>query len=74
MKNGGDFILKEQEVLHCLKKKSKNKLMQKMVYYMFDNYGEFPPVNDIIHVSNALIQLFDKLKDDQGGIVSYIFC
>lgn len=73
MENDGEFILKEQEVLKCLKTKSKNKLIQKMVFYVFENYGQFPTVNEIILVSNALIRLFDKLKDDQGGIVSFIF-
>lgn len=32
----------------------------------------YPTIDNIILVSNAVIQMFDKLRDDQGGIVSKI--
>lgn len=70
--NGGDLILKEQEVLKCLKLQTKNKLIEKLVLFIFDNYSMYPATDNIILVSNAVVQMFDKLKDDQGGIVSKI--
>lgn len=70
--NDGEFILKEQEILGLLKPKTKNKLIEKLVFYIFENYTMYPKVNDIILVSNAVVHIFDKLKDDQGGIVSLI--
>lgn len=69
--NGGDFILKEQEKLLCLKTKTKNKLMEKLVGYIFDNFSMYPTVDDIILVSNAVVRIFDKLQDDRGGVVSF---
>lgn len=71
--NEGEFILKEQEKLRCLKKKTKNKLIEKLVAYIFTNYTMYPATDDIVLVSNAAVQIFDKLKDHQGGIVSVIF-
>lgn len=72
--NGGEFILKEQEKLQCVKPKTKNKLVEKLVAYIFENYSYYPTTDDIILVSNATVQIFDKLKDDQGGIVSINIC
>lgn len=70
--NGGDFILKEQEKLHCLKPKTKNKLMEKLVNYIFEQYSMYPNSDDIILVSRATVEIFDKLKDDKGGVVSLV--
>lgn len=70
--NDGEFIFKEQEILGLLKPKTKNKFIEKLVFYIFENYTMYPKVNDIILVSNAVVHIFDKLKDDQGGIVSLI--
>lgn len=67
--NEGEFILKEQEMLQCLKRKTKNKLIEMLVFYIFDHYSMYPDVENIILVCNAAVQIFDKLKDDQGGIV-----
>lgn len=44
--------------------------MEKLVQYIFDNYTMYPGTDDIILVSNAVVEIFDKLKDDQGGVVS----
>lgn len=57
-------------MLGCLKPKMKNKLIQQLVFYIFQNYSMYPKVDDIILVSNATVKFFDKLQDDQGDIVS----
>lgn len=72
MQNSGEHILKEQEVLRCIRPKTKNKLMDLLVSYIFDNYSMYPTTNEIILVANATVEIFDKLKDDQGGIVSIL--
>lgn len=68
--NGGEFLLKEQEQLKCLAKRSKTKLIELLVLYIYENYTMYPNIEDFILVCNATVNLFDKLKDEQGGIVS----
>lgn len=70
MDNDGEWILKEQETLRCLLPRTNKKLIEKLVYYTFETYSMYPTAENIIQVSNAAVEIFDKLKDDQGGIVS----
>lgn len=72
MQKSGEHILKEQEVLRCIRPKTKNKLIELLVSYIFDNYSMYPTMDEIILVANATVEIFDKLKDDQGGIVSFL--
>lgn len=66
----GDFILIEYNKLKHLKAYAKKKLIEKLVYFIFENYSKFPSVDDMVLVSKAAVQLFDCLADDKGGIVS----
>lgn len=61
--------MREQEKLGFVKTRTKKKLMEKLVFYIFDNYSMYPSTDDIILVSKAACEIFDKLKDDRGGAV-----
>lgn len=41
-----------------------------MVQYIFENYSTYPKIDDVILIANAVVEIFDKLKDEQGGVVS----
>lgn len=60
----------EQSKLGRLMNKTRKKLFEKLVWYIFDNYTMYPSTDDIILVSRAACEIFDKLKDEQGGVVS----
>lgn len=68
--NEGTFILTEQSKLGRLLNKTRKKLFEKLVMYIFDNYTMYPSTDEIILVSRAACEIFDKLKDEQGGVVS----
>lgn len=62
----------EQKKLNLIKPKTKKKLIEKLVFYIFENYTMYPAVDDIIVVCNAAIKMFGSLKDEEDGIVSTI--
>lgn len=60
----------EQEKLRLIKPKTKKKLIEKLVFFIFKNYTMYPAVEDIVLVSNAAITIFGSLKNTEDGIVS----
>lgn len=43
--------------------------MEMLVNFVFAYYTMYPNVDEIILVSRATVEIFDKLKDDKGGVV-----
>lgn len=60
----------EQKKLNMIKPKTTNKLMEKLVFYVFENYTMYPSVDDLVLVCNSAIIMFGSLKDEEDGIVS----
>lgn len=44
-----------------------------LVNYIFEFYTMYPKWDEIVLVSRATVEIFDKLKDDKGGVVSSIY-
>lgn len=44
--------------------------MELLAQYIFQYYSMYPCTEDMILVSQATVEIFDKLKDDKGDVVS----